>query len=1084
MARAPVLIVDDSPANLKLARVALEAEGYEVRTAADGEEAWRMLGSFTPSSILMDLQLPGLDGFELTQRIKADPALQHVPIIAVTAYAMKGDRERALAVGCDGYISKPLDPILLPQLVANHLPGGAPNRRAGEPREADQATILVIEDNPTTRKLIRVALESDGHRICEAAEAQSALNWLERHQPQLIIQDLMLPDMDGLELVQRLRALPHGRDVPVLCLSGFIARMDDARAMTHSFSALLVKPIDPMQLLEVVRVQLEAPRSQPPRATAADAPRVLVVDDDPLQRRLAEFQLTGAGFSVSAVAGAKRAIAEAERQLPAAIVSDVLMPEMDGFELCLAIRSHPQLAQVPVVLVSSHYTEPADRKLAERVGAGALVPRTGDWDRVVRRVREVIEQRSAPPPALQAESAREAILHRTQAQLERQLQMNRRSGQQCLFQTAQLSVLARISDALALHTKLDDVLGDALSVCLDLAGISKGALYLRRNGRLEPKHWFGFGSRDADALSQFFGHAELIEQILATGQVCTMPAPALAAVGGDDFLRRAGLRAALIVPVSWAKHSYGALLLGARTAEVTGQEAVAFARVLGGQLGQAMGLAEAFERLHASEEKFRMLVSAMDSVMVVDRDQRITGIYGRGLEASQLDVLGRTLQDVMPHERAAHDDAHTRALAGESVSYEWSLSDTPNARYFQSAVFPVRDASGQISSIVRVGREVTEQKHLQTQILLSDRMASVGMLAAGVAHEINSPLMAVIGNLKLALDDARSGRNRNELPELLSEAFDAAQRVEAIVRDLRLFSRAEEEAAAEIDVHKVLDSTLRMARNEIRHRAQLVRDFGLVPAVRGNASRLGQVFLNLLINAAQAIPDGHADANEIRVSTRLIAPDRVVVEIADTGPGVPRELQPKLFTPFVTSKPAGIGTGLGLAICQRIVSSLGGEISFESRPDRGTVFRVQLLAAEREPAEAAAPRPSSETATRRGDVLVIDDDVMLCGLIRKALSEEHRVVCLPDARLALELLQGGSHFDVILCDVMMPHMTGAEFHSELARLRPELEARTMFLTGGAFTPDAREFVERLGKRCLEKPFDLDALRKIVRERMG
>src|SRR5688572_10873151 len=121
MARAPILIVDDSPANLKVARVALESEGFAVITAADGEEAWRMLGDLEPSLILMDLQMPGLDGFEVTRRIKSDPTRRHIPVIAVTAYAMKGDRERALAAGCDGYIAKPIDPILLPELVAEQL---------------------------------------------------------------------------------------------------------------------------------------------------------------------------------------------------------------------------------------------------------------------------------------------------------------------------------------------------------------------------------------------------------------------------------------------------------------------------------------------------------------------------------------------------------------------------------------------------------------------------------------------------------------------------------------------------------------------------------------------------------------------------------------------------------------------------------------------------------------------------------------------------------------------------------------------------------------------------------------------------
>jgi CheY-like chemotaxis protein len=1086
MAKPPVLIVDDSPINLKVARVALEADGYEVRTAENGEEAWRLLGTFKPSSILMDLQLPGLDGFALTKRIKSDPALQHIPIIAVTAYAMKGDRERALAVGCDDYISKPVDPILLPALVATHIK--QPNRPVLRRSDDETAQIVVIEDNATTRKLIRVALESDGFRVWETGEAKEALRYLEEHVPLLVLQDLMLPDMDGLELVRRLRAMPHGRGLPILCLSGFLSRMDDAKAMAHSFSALLVKSIDPVRLIDVVRRQLALPA---PERTVPDGagPRVLIVDDDPLLRRLAEFQLTGAGMRVTAVASGKQALAEAERARPDAIASDVLMPDMDGFELCLALRQHQALASVPVVLVSSHYTERADHKLAERVGASALVQRTGDWASVIEQLRSALARESPCEPAKDVEGARDAILRRTQGQLERQLAVNRRLGQQGMFHSAQLSVLARVTDALTHHAKLDEVLGEALSVCLDLAGISKGVLYLSRGGSLVPTHRFGFGESDSELLATFFGHAALLREIVAEGHVCAVPSTVLPAARSLDFLRRAGVRAALIVPVVWSERTYGALLLGARTAELTGREAVTFARVLGGQLGQAIGLADAFEQLHASEERFRALVDAMDDVTVVDRDQRITGVFGRRFERepdARDAMLGKTLQEIMPHDRPIHDDAHTRALLGESVMYEWSVSSEPDARHYQSAVFPVLDAQ-RVTSIVRVGRDVTEQKHLQTQIMVSDRMASVGMLAAGVAHEINSPLMAVLGNLQLSLESVAPGHERDQSAptgrdDLLREALEAARRVEAIVRDLRLFSRTEERSSS-VDVHDVLDSTLRMARNEIRHRARLVRDLGQIPKVRANPSRLGQVFLNLLLNAAQAIPDGRADENEIRIATRLDAQDRVIVEISDTGPGIPLELRARLFTPFVTTKPAGLGTGLGLAICQRIVISLGGAISFESALPRGTVFRVQLPA-DRE-SERRAPTVSLEHAPprRHGRVLVIDDDAALCTLIRKSLSREHDVVCTTDAREALQIVSSGESFDLILCDVMMPHMTGAEFYRELERARPELSPRTAFLTGGAFTAGAREFVKRLGTKCLEKPFELSALRKFVNDRM-
>jgi len=225
-----------------------------------------------------------------------------------------------------------------------------------------------------------------------------------------------------------------------------------------------------------------------------------------------------------------------------------------------------------------------------------------------------------------------------------------------------------------------------------------------------------------------------------------------------------------------------------------------------------------------------------------------------------------------------------------------------------------------IPAIERELRDVTlraERCKLQEQLLVSDRMASVGTLAAGVAHEINNPLAVVLANLEMATRSVSELAKRMALPddleESLKDATDCAERIRDIVRDLKIFSRAEDDRRAPVDTRRVLESTLRMAWNEIRHRARLVKLYGAVPPVEANESRLGQVFLNLIVNAAQAIPEGHAEANEIRVATRLGPTGGVVVEIADSGCGMPPEVLRRIFTPFYTTKPVGV-----YAACQLI----------------------------------------------------------------------------------------------------------------------------------------------------------------------
>jgi CheY-like chemotaxis protein len=310
------------------------------------------------------------------------------------------------------------------------------------------------------------------------------------------------------------------------------------------------------------------------------------------------------------------------------------------------------------------------------------------------------------------------------------------------------------------------------------------------------------------------------------------------------------------------------------------------------------------------------------------------------------------------------------------------------------------------------------------------------------------------------------------------DARDAADRVRKIVRDLRVFSRGEDELPGPVDVEHVMESTLRMAWNEIRHRARLVKNYARVPPVEASEARLGQVFLNLIMNAAQAMTEDRAATNEIRIHT-AVQGERVLVEVSDTGSGIAPEVMKRLFTPFVTTKPVGVGTGLGLSICHRIVTSFGGEISVESKLGLGTCFRISLPFA-REPLSAAArPAPPSSTARRRGRILVVDDEPLVAKVVSRSLAADHEVIGLERSAEALQLVREGARFDVILCDLMMPEMSGIDFYQALCEHAPEQAAVVVFLTGGAFTPRARRFLEEVPNRWLEKPFDPILLSSLV-----
>jgi signal transduction histidine kinase/CheY-like chemotaxis protein/sugar lactone lactonase YvrE len=380
-----------------------------------------------------------------------------------------------------------------------------------------------------------------------------------------------------------------------------------------------------------------------------------------------------------------------------------------------------------------------------------------------------------------------------------------------------------------------------------------------------------------------------------------------------------------------------------------------------------------------------------------------------------------------------------------------------------------------------------ELQATRERLIHAEKMAAVGTLAAGVGHEINNPLAFIISNLHYAATEVRGARQEGgkhpwgEVEQALDEALQGADRVRRIVQDLRTFSRMQPERLKRVDVHSVLELALSFADAEIRHRARIVKDYGEPLLVLGDETRLGQVFLNLLVNAAQAIPEGHADRNEIHITTRKDERGQLRVSVRDTGTGIPPEVLPRIFEPFFTTKPVGVGTGLGLSICHSYVQNMGGDIHVRSELGKGTTFEVVLPPAPAHPSgEQAAVSPRMGVSTARGRLLIIDDEPLLIAALSRTLAPEHEVVALTNARTALERLRAGERFALILCDLMMPEMTGMELHATLLGEAPDQAERMVFLTGGAFTEAAQAFLDTTRLPCLEKPFEPETLRTRLR----
>jgi CheY-like chemotaxis protein len=991
--------------------------------------------------------------------------------------------------------------------------------------------VVLVDDNPITRKLVRSALEREGLAILEAGDAHSALELFRAHDVAIVLQDLCLPDMDGYELVQLLRALPGGSDVPILVLSGMLSHHEEARVFAAGFDDVISKPVDPARLVQVVRAHL--PSVDPAAGDRFGSGRRLVVaDDDAVQRKLVCLRMQKLGFDVVAAADGNEALELARRTRPHAVLSDVLMPGLDGFGLCLEVRRDPVLARVPIVLTTNSYVEATDRELARRAGANDLVLRTPELREVMHALRASLRgDAPAVTNSQEVDEIEREHMARMMRQLERQVTINTGVNQRCALLAAEITVLKGISEALASHTDIDEALEHTLAACFDAAGIPLGALYLRNGGDGErgddgerggdgergerggdPLRVLGFGAppwTDAELLD-FFGERALLTAAIDAGRSTLMTGPG-ATPAEQRVLARAAATAVVLVPIVHRGVPAGALVMVARDGVAEHDDRIKFGEAVAGQISQALALAEAFRaREQAAPDARRqaailrsVVESIGDGVCVADGDGQLilwnsaaNDIVAVAVAAAQREPAAgspsapRGIFETDMITPVAHDRGPliraTRGEALDGVEVFVRHDRAPDGAWFSVTGRPWRDEQGVARGAVAVYRDVTRDKALQTQLLVSDRMASVGMLAAGVGHEINNPLASVLVNLELAqreLADRDRGADIEDVRDMLADAREGADRVRQIVRDLKMFSRHEDVRAETVDVHKALEATLRMAWNEIRHRARLEKDYGEVALVDGSESRLGQVFLNLIVNAAQALPEGQAERNAIRIATRQAPGGDVIVEISDTGSGIAPDALAHLFRPFYATKQAGVGTGLGLAISHRIVTGLGGQIQVESEVGVGTTFRVSLPAARSTAPTIAPVAPNAALAARRARVLVVDDEPMIGAVIRRTLEREHDVVVVDAARTALDMLCAGELFDVVFCDLMMPDMTGMDLHAELRARGLPVADLIIFLTGGAFTPAARAFLDAVPNQRVEKPFAAQHLRALVNDRV-
>ena len=931
-------------------------------------------------------------------------------------------------------------------------------------------TILVVEDNPITRKLVRATLADTDVEVLDAPDGRTALTIVETRIPDLILQDMRLPDVDGLELAQHLRKLPGIEETPIVAFSGSLPRLEEARLSPVGFSDVLLKPVEPSRLLAILKTYL--PSLDDSGSAWGAGKRALVVDDDPLQRKLLNLRLTHLGFTVETAHDGLDALVKAAAHRPDVIISDVLMPGLDGFGLSLAVRNDPRLRHVPVVLTTGSYLDEDDHKHRAAVGADAYVARSPDLIEVLAAVAAVL---AAPSVATASATRLDTTepTHRLIRQLERQAAVNGSLSQLCALQAAQLSALTGISDGLTRMAEPELAFPEILARCLDAAGVPRGALYVTGpDGRFLRAH-LGYGEDALDDLHGFFGQLDLLHQVIEGGVPTVVPSDRMPAATARALLERTGDKPLLVVPIVTRGIRLGALVMEWQAERFSDLDWSAFAKTAAAQIGQAVALYRSFSRLKASDERYRGLFeAARDGMILTDETGRIieanhSGCALTGYSAGE--IRGIRVEALLL-------DASADAQGVEATRRDYTLTRHDGAR--RQVEMSVSRTGGGLR--LHVLNDVTDERQFRDRMVQTEKLAAMGQLLASVAHELNNPLTVIQGQTIL-LGRSTADAAVRQRAERIGQASDRCAR---IVKNFLALARQRPPERCRVAVNGLVTETIELLAYALRvDNVEVVTDLAAdCPLIWADPHQIQQVIVNLLSNANHALRATQG-ARRIRIASRSgPEPGQITLEMVDNGPGIPAEVRARVFEPFFTTKAPGEGTGLGLSLCLASIESHGGTLTLDSEPGQGAHFRIVLPIGDA--TSAADEAPSAAGGPAQGvAILVVDDEPEVGETLRDLLAADGHAVDVVNSGAAALASFPQRTYDLVLSDIRMPGLDGRGLYQAVAERFPALLPRLVFLTGDTLSRDTVDFLQRTGAPCIDKPLVLDEVRRVVRARL-
>ena len=939
-------------------------------------------------------------------------------------------------------------------------------------RGAGPAKILLVEDNPLTRGFLREVLLSGAYEVEEAPDGKSALAAAAAERPRLVLQDMALPDMDGIELLGRLREI-LGPEIPIVALSGLPAELQRAQGEKGvkpglGFTDYLVKPVSPAALLLAVQAYASGGSAAAP--AGEEARRRVVVADVPGSLESLGFQLGQAGFAAILAADGAEALAEARRHPPDAVVAGVLTPGLDGFRLCRAVRSDPALARVPVVLVSGTFLAPEDLAFARTAGASALVDPGPGASAVPGAVRAALAEPVPPPPAAgpeveEAQAGR--VLEALRRETARRADLERRLG----FQSAALSLIGVMAESLSRPGAGDQSPEFILARCLAAAGTSQGAAWLADPaGKLVLTAQVGFGPESAGDLAGFFGRGDLLRRALEEKEPIVVPSDRVSPADSEDLRARLHCRSILLSPLRLGADGLGVLAMISGRFDLV--DWVDLTRAVSMEVSQALSLGRAVARMAESAALHRRIFQ--DSPRVLLRTDRAGVVAEANAAAGTL--LGRDPASLAGTDAAAlcarpGEEAFLReklrtAARFEGAELEWRR-DGGGAARVRVGGYPLRAEGRGVEGFLLIVDDVTRQREEDAR-RSGDRLAAVRLLAGGVGHDLNNVLTAVSGHAELL---ARSLTREPDLSGHALEIQRCVDRAGDLSRELLEFGSSRPGEPRVLEVGAALEAVLPLLRRvagagiEIRLRrgpgeGRIFAD----PAV------LSQALAALAARARAALPKG--GLLEFETSNAVVD-----AAFAGKNPG----LVPGAFVVLASREPGSGDPREGLAAVEDFAERSGGRVLARSEPGRGRTARLYLPRHE-ETAAAYAPvavpptadaplPPPAGSAPRAATVLLAEDEEAVRGLIAESLRlEGYTVIEAADGEEALRAAaESEAPLDLLVTDLRMPRLDGLALAERLRRKLPGLAV--LYLTGYLERmPEGGATAMVPGAALLNKPF--------------